>query len=58
MLLPSAEEDCHDENDWNHPLQKLFVSQLQLVCRFHSVCQTHSGNRKVRLVSFFQIILG
>ena len=26
--LPGAEVNCHYQNYWNHPLQKLFVSQF------------------------------
>ena len=44
LQLPGCEEDCHDENDWDHPLEQLLVRQLQLVGGLDAVGQTHSGD--------------
>ena len=36
---PSGEVNGHYEQDWDHPLEELFVSQLQFMSRFYSVSQ-------------------
>ena len=53
---PSTEMNGHNEEDRNHPLEKLFVSQLQLMSRFNPVGQIYPAHYKmlILLLSHFK----